>query len=113
MLLQRRARRRLRRRPRNLLRWLAVAGACIVALLYYRPVRTYLHTRGELAQRAAEVRTLAAEKQRLERRLALTESGATLVRAARRLGLVKPGEQLFIVKGIAAWRQAQAAARSR
>jgi hypothetical protein len=27
------------------------------------------------------------------------------VREARRLGLVKPGERLFIVKGIAAWRK--------
>ncbi len=26
-----------------------------------------------------------------------------LVREARRLGLVKPGERLFIVKGISAW----------
>jgi hypothetical protein len=26
------------------------------------------------------------------------------VREARRLGFVKPGEQLFIVRGIAAWR---------
>jgi hypothetical protein len=28
-----------------------------------------------------------------------------LVREARRLGLVKPGERLFIVKGIPAWRK--------
>ena len=31
----------------------------------------------------------------------------TLAREARRLGLVKPGEQLFIVKGIPAWRAAK------
>ena len=31
-------------------------------------------------------------------------TGPDLVREARRLGFVKPGEQLFIVRGIAAWR---------
>ena len=31
-----------------------------------------------------------------------------LAREARRLGYVKPGERLFIVKGIDAWRRAQA-----
>ena len=36
------------------------------------------------------------------------ERGATLVRGARRLGLVKPGEHLFIVQGIQEWRRAHA-----
>jgi hypothetical protein len=29
------------------------------------------------------------------------------VREARQLGLVKPGERLFIVKGVEAWKRAQ------
>jgi hypothetical protein len=33
-----------------------------------------------------------------------------LLREARRLGFVKPGEQLFIVRGIAAWRAGLTAA---
>jgi cell division protein FtsB len=88
---------------------LAVVGACVVAFLYYRPVRAYLETRDALARRIAEVQSLAARKERLEKRLQLNESGATLLRAARRLGLVQPGEQLVIVKGIPAWRRARAA----
>ena len=32
-----------------------------------------------------------------------------LAQQARRTGLVRPGEQLFIVKGIPAWRHSQAA----
>jgi cell division protein FtsB len=84
-----------------------VAGAVLAALLYYRPVHSYLKTRDSLAGRTAEVRGLAAEKQTLEARLAQSESGATLVRRARKLGLVKPGERLFIVKGIAAWRKSR------
>ena len=40
----------------------------------------------------------------IEHRLATVGTGEQLTREARRLGLVKPGEQLFIVRGIAAWR---------
>ena len=36
---------------------------------------------------------------------ALAGTSEQLVREARRLGLVKPGERLFIVKGIADWRK--------
>jgi cell division protein FtsB len=98
---------RLRRRAGVVL----VAGLALVAFLYYRPVRAYMHTSAALEQRQAEVRHLAKEKARLRRRLALDESGANLVRDARRLGLVRPDERLFIVKGIDAWRRAHRAAR--
>ena len=94
-----------RRRPRKLVRWLALGAICLLALLYYRPVKAYVETRHTLAARKAEVAALAARKQALEARLRLNESGATLARAARRLGLVKPGERLFIVKGIPEWRR--------
>jgi cell division protein FtsB len=59
-----------------------------------------------LTQRSQEVRSLRAEKQRLERRLAAVDTPAALTREARRLGYVKTGEHLFIIKGIAAWRRA-------
>jgi cell division protein FtsB len=92
---------------------LAIVAACLIAFLYYRPVRAYVDTRAALAKRKAEVRALAETKRRLEERLALNESGATLLRAARRIALVKPGERLVIVKGIPAWRRAHAASRGR
>jgi cell division protein FtsB len=93
---------------------LLVAGGILAAVLYYRPVHSYLHTRDALARRAAEVRQLEAEKGALDQRLAVAASGATLIRRARRIGLVKPGERLYIVKGIATWRQArQSATESR
>ena len=82
-----------------------------MSFLYYRPVRAYVHAQDALQVRTAEVRRLQAEKVRLGHRLALDESGATLVREARRLGLVRPDERLFIVKGIDAWRRARAAKR--
>ncbi len=78
-----------------------------MALLYYRPLRSYVDTRSTLSERAAEVRSLRAKKEALERRLEQSKSPAALTREARRLGLVKPGERLFIVKGIEAWRRAR------
>lgn len=80
-----------------------------VAFLYYQPLRSYFGTRHALENRAAEVRALRAEKRALERRLAAGDTPEALAREARRLGFVKPGEQLFIVKGIDAWRRAHAA----
>ena len=97
-----------RRLPRGrfLLRWLAVAVVGFVAVLYSQPLRSYLSTRDALAHRSQEVRDLRAEKLRLQRRLATADTPEALMREARRLGYIKPGERLFIVKGIGAWRRA-------
>jgi cell division protein FtsB len=91
----------LRLRPTRLL---AIAGLTLVAFLYWKPAHTYLQTKQELNVRNAEVRSLRDEQARLEQRIAQSATGAQLVREARRLGLVKPHERLFIVKGIPAWR---------
>jgi cell division protein FtsB len=87
-------------------RWLVIGAACLIAFLYYRPVQSYLGIRHTVAVRQAEVRQLEAQHRAFLQRVALTESGGTLMRAARRLSLVKPGERLFIVKGIPQWRRA-------
>jgi len=57
------------------------------------------------APAGSEVRSPRAEKAQLEKRLAQAGTTDQLVREARRLGLVKPGERLFIVKNIAGWRK--------
>jgi cell division protein FtsB len=95
--------RRKPRRRKHLGRWLAVGAILLVGLLYARPVRSYLGTKHELAQRAADVKALKAEKRDLQHRLAEASSPEALQQEARRLGLVHPGERLFIVKGISAW----------
>jgi cell division protein FtsB len=100
-------RRPFRRRPR-LHRWLALAALLLIGLLYYSPVRSYFETRGALAGRLAEVKELRRERAALARGLAERTSAATLERQARRLGFVRPGERLFVVKGIQAWRRAEA-----
>jgi cell division protein FtsB len=104
-------RRRPSRRPRARApsrRWLAAGVLAVVAFLYVQPLRAYLDTRGTLDSRAHEVSTLEAKRKSLERLLDAQASDAALLREARRLGYVKPGEQLFIVKGIPAWRHARA-----
>lgn len=88
-------------------RWIAVAVLGLVGFLYYQPLRTYLDTREQVAVRALEVQELAARKRTLDRRLRSHASDAALLRAARKLGYVKPGERLYIVKGIEAWRRAR------
>lgn len=85
-------------------RLLAIAGLTLVAFLYWNPTHTYLHAKRELEVRNAEVNVLRTQNARLEHRLVQSATGGQLVREARRLGLVKPGERLFIVKGIPAWR---------
>ena len=98
-----RPRRRGRRRP-PLVRWLAVATILVVGLLYYRPLKSYVETRSALEKRAEEVRSLRAERDELAQKVAESDTPEALARRARKLGLVKPGERLFIIKGIEEWR---------
>jgi cell division protein FtsB len=100
------ARRRATSRRVNLRRSLLVLGLAFVGFLYYQPLRTYLDRSGQLRERAAEVQVLKEQKQKLERQLAASGTPRALAREARmQLSLVKPGERLFIVKGIEDWRR--------
>ncbi|HXY80972.1 MAG TPA: septum formation initiator family protein [Gaiellaceae bacterium] len=95
-----------RRPARSLVvrRWIAVGALVLVALLYYRPLKAYVDARGELSQQHAVVHRLQDERANLERRLGAATSPVTVSREARALGYVRPGEHLFIVKGITQWR---------
>jgi cell division protein FtsB len=86
-------------------RWLAVGALVLVALLYYRPLKAYVDAHGQLAQKRAGVHALERERARLQHRLGSSTSIDTLAREARTLGYVRPGEHLFIVKGINQWRK--------
>jgi cell division protein FtsB len=90
-------------RSRFVLRWLAVGAIVLLGLLYARPLQSYLNAKHDLAKRATDVRTLKAQRRALQHRLAESTSQEALTRQARRLGLVRPGERLFIVKGVPAW----------
>ena len=83
----------------------AIAAIVLVAYLYYRPLSSWMHTRAALAQRSSQVQVLEAQKATLEREVEQATSLKQLARTARRIGLVRPGERLFIVKGIPEWRR--------
>jgi cell division protein FtsB len=78
-----------------------------MGFLYYRPLSTYFETRRELDRRAAEVADLEQDRAALVRRLAGAEDAGSVERQARRLGLIRPGERLFVVKGVDAWRNSR------
>jgi cell division protein FtsB len=99
---------RTRRPPAATLarRWLAVALIGMIGYAYYHPLRSWLETRNELQARRAEVAQLVAQKRELEQRLQTSARLDSLARQARQLGYIRPGEHLFIVKGIKAWQKA-------
>jgi Septum formation initiator len=96
---------RIGRRRLRLL-W-AVALVGVAVYLYYRPISSYLETRNDLTTRRAEVESLRLVRAELELRLVNSTSVGSLEREARRIDYVKPGERLFVVKGIPAWRTAR------
>lgn len=100
-----RPRKRTRPRRPNLRVVGPVVVIVVVAFLYYRPLSTYLQTREELDSRRAEVAALQREKTKVDAAVLRAQSLDALARQARRIGRVRPGEQLFIVKGIDAWRK--------
>ena len=58
-----------------------------------------------MQERQTELAALERENARLTHRLALAGQDSFVEREARRLGLVQPGERLFIVKGVEDWRR--------
>jgi cell division protein FtsB len=89
--------------------WFVLAvGACLIGVLYYGPVKAYVSTSHQLAERKAEVQELSHEKAVLEQRLTISGTGQALLEEARRLGYVRPGEHLFVVRGVKAWVKAHA-----
>jgi cell division protein FtsB len=91
-------------RRRFRLVWL-VALVGVAVYLYYRPLASYVETKRDLAAREAEVEALRAVRAALAERLEASTSLEAAEREARRIGFVRPGEKLFVVKGIPDWRR--------
>jgi cell division protein FtsB len=102
---RRKAAPRIGRRRLRLLWAIALVGVAVY--LYYRPIASYVETRNDLTTRRAEVESLRLVRAELELRLVNSTSVGSLEREARRINYVKPGERLFVVKGIPAWRKAR------
>ncbi len=71
-----------------------------VAILYVHPLLSIWSTRGEAAQRRADVVRMQAENDRLARRVKALRSPGALEREARRLGMVRPGERSYVIENL-------------
>jgi cell division protein FtsB len=102
------ARARSRRPPPTTLarRWGAIALIALIGYAYYHPLRSWISARHALQAQRADVALLAAQKHELQQRVQSNASLDSLAREARQLGYIRPGEHLFIVKGIKAWLKA-------
>jgi cell division protein FtsB len=102
----RRAARTRRRRQRLSARRLVVLFLLVlITLLYAGPLRSYYSKRELVGQERSQVTTLRAERDALKRKIARARTAEAAERRARRLSYVKPGEHLYIVKGVDRWRQ--------
>ena len=72
----------------------------LVAALYVHPLFSIWSTRGEAAQRRADVIRLQAQHDRLTRRVKALQSPLALEREARRLGMVRPGERAYVIENL-------------
>jgi len=98
------------------LRWIGLVVLLAVAVGYVQPLRAYRDATGNVAAREAEVERIQRANAELEERIDDAGTPEFVEREARKLGLVKPGERLFIVTGIDEWkheRRARAKARLR
>jgi len=90
----------------NGIRWdrisrFVVLGVCLlVVLLYARPLAEIWSARGEASTRRAELTKLQRENKQLAGRVEALKNPAALEREARSLGMVKPGEKAYVIKGL-------------
>ena len=106
------ARPRHQQRPRVLqggargIRWDRLGRVALLIVLfgvvglYVGPAINFVETWREAKVRRADVRELQHQNARLRARKKALTDPRTLEREARRLGLVKPGERAYIVKGL-------------
>ena len=74
----------------------------VLLWLYAGPARSYVSALGEAEQRRAEVAELKRENRALRERRVLLRSDSAIEAEARRLGLVRPRERSFVVRGLPA-----------
>ena len=81
-------------------RLMVLVAFLFVAALYVHPLLSIWSTRGEAAQRRAEVAKMQSEHDRLARRVRALRSPGALEREARRLGMVRPGERAYVIENL-------------
>ena len=71
-----------------------------VIALYVGPLHSYFTTQGEAAERRAQVAELRKENRELRARRAALEDDGALEQEARKLGMVRPGERSYVLRGL-------------
>jgi hypothetical protein len=84
----------------RVLRWLGVAVVLAIAIAYVQPIRAYLDAKDDVAEREAQKSALLRRQAVVLAELQRAGTDEFVEREARRLGLVRPGELLFIVSGV-------------
>ena len=79
-------------------RWALICVFAFVLYLYIGPARTWIGTYAEAKRKREEVADLRDRREQLlERKRGLTRQGAVELEA-RKLGMVKAGEKLYVVR---------------
>jgi cell division protein FtsB len=79
-------------------RWALICVFAFVIYLYIGPARTWVSTYAEAKRKREDVAGLRAQNERLrDRQRALQRRGAVELEA-RKLGMVKAGEKLYVVR---------------
>jgi cell division protein FtsB len=72
----------------------------VVLLLYVNPAVNYVKTWQTANAKRGEVNRLQAQNKRLRARKAAMKQPATLEHEARALGMVRPGERSYVIRGL-------------
>jgi cell division protein FtsB len=79
-------------------RWALICVFAFVLYLYIGPARTWVTTYGEAKRKRQEVAEVRAQNERLRARKAELQKPDALELEARRLGMVKAGEKLYVIR---------------
>ena len=79
-------------------RWALICVFAFVLYLYIGPARTWVSTYGEAKRKRAEVAEVRAQNERLRARKRELERPGAVELEARRLGMVKAGEKLYVIR---------------
>jgi hypothetical protein len=71
----------------------------VIALLYVRPVENYGRLDRQLSEQRSTLRSLEAQRARLQAEQAALGTRARMILLARECGWIFPGERSFVVKG--------------
>jgi cell division protein FtsB len=79
-------------------RWALIGVFAFVLYLYVGPARTWVSTYAEAKRKRDEVAAMRAQNERLRARKAELQRPGAVEFEARRLGMVKAGEKLYVIR---------------